>query len=189
MPRAPRCNAVLSESFCTVSAPQLKTRTRSADRVAAEATSVTTVAARARPCRSSRVDDESKSRSTMERDHAAMRGWLFAKKWVVRRSTHTREIFVLHNLLFFHSLLYRWNCCEIVSALHHRARAGAHAGRMAHRDVPEEPPGHCGFWFSTAVDRYGIITSSCGDQRACAPSVNRRCPAHQCVGAAVGVRR
>jgi hypothetical protein len=57
MPRAPRCNAVLSESFCTVSAPQLKIRTRSADRVAAEATSVTTVAARARPCRSSRVDD------------------------------------------------------------------------------------------------------------------------------------
>jgi hypothetical protein len=56
-PRAPRCNAVLSESFCTVSAPQLKIRTRSADRVAAEATSVTTVAARARPCRSSRVDD------------------------------------------------------------------------------------------------------------------------------------
>jgi hypothetical protein len=58
--------------------------------------------------------------------------------------------------------------------LHHRARAGAHAGRMAHRDVPEEPPGHCGFWFSTAVDRYGIITSSRGDQSACAPSVNRR---------------
>jgi hypothetical protein len=63
-------------------------------------------------------------------------------------------------------------CCE--KDMQHRARAGAHAGRIAHRDVPEEPSGHCGFWFSTAVDRYGIITSSRGDQSACAPSVNRR---------------
>jgi hypothetical protein len=47
------------------SAPQLNTRTWCADRANVEATSVTTVAALARPCCPSRVDDESERRSTM----------------------------------------------------------------------------------------------------------------------------